>query len=763
MKLFSSSIICLLPLLLLGGAPQNPSPPSGFTNIGIGGGGGMFAPACSPHSHSLMLVSCDMSGVYRSTNGGRSWHMLDKRDLRSAISCPPLFDPQDPNTIYAPGASLLRVSHDAGKTWKPLTENPPWGTDTITALGADPDRPQTLLVGTQTAAYRSDDGGQKWIKLNGVHGRVLNFFVDTTTPPSRRTVFAGTSAGIFRSDNPATWRDVSQSLPGHDLRGFCGGSDPKTGQVALYCTLPGKAVEGRLVGGVYRSRDRGNSWQSAMGKGINAEIGKKDEYGIDEVPQYECIAMARTHPNIVYVTTRGTGYWPPYHWTVYRCDDFGNSWHYCFTGDPRFKDRNVEIGWIPVELSWGFGGPPIGFNVCATNPDIAMYTNDAELYITRNGGKTWECAYSHRVSPQGDIHRGEAWSSIGLEVTSCWQLAFDPHDSRRVYICYTDIGFARSEDRGQSWRLSVAGSPWANTWYQIAFDPDRPGVLYAACSNQHDIPHWTNIETVRFGGGVCLSENYGATWKPLRNGLPDAPATSIALDSKSPRNARTLYTAIFGHGVFQSTDGGATWHNISEGLGLPANRHIYSVKLHPDGTLFCSITGKRTGTQFADGSGLYRSRDKGKSWQIISPPLKWAGDFDFDPRDSRILYLAAATPPGFPQGGLYKTADGGVTWRQVLKEGDFPKDLGSYVHAFFVAVNPKRPDMVYLSATTHGLFLSENAGATWCEVKGIPFAPLQRVTFDPDNDAIIWVTSFGGGVWKGPARGAGVSKALYIR
>lgn len=60
----------------------------------------MLAPVASPHDLNLMFIACDMSGSYRSMDGGRSWRMLDKCHPRDAISCPPLFRPRDPNIVY---------------------------------------------------------------------------------------------------------------------------------------------------------------------------------------------------------------------------------------------------------------------------------------------------------------------------------------------------------------------------------------------------------------------------------------------------------------------------------------------------------------------------------------------------------------------------------------------------------------------------------------------------------------------------------------
>ena len=748
----ASVVLRVIAALLLGGCAtaQQAPPKADYESVGLGGGGAMYSPASSPHDPNLMFVSSDMSGVYRSEDGGRTWRMLDKRQLRSATSCCPVFHPTDPNVVYAFGDGSLRVSRDRGVTWAPLTTDPPWGEGPVLCIALDRGSPQRMFVGTDGAAYRSLDGGTTWEQAAGVTGRVVGIHVDQTNPPEARVCFAGTSEGVFRStDGGATWEHADNRLPSRELRGFCGGS-VAGGEVILYCTLPGTAEGGRYVGGVYRSRDRGTTWESAMGAGINQDIAKADEWGADDVAQYSFLAMAETHPRTVYATTRGTGYWPPHHWTVWRTDDAGESWRYCYTGDPRGEEHNVEIGWVSRDLSWGWGGSALGFNVNAGDPETALYTNAGELYLTRDGGATWQCGYSAPAAGQGDPAPGQRWGSIGLEDTSCWQFAFDPADASRCYIAYTDIGFARSEDHGRTWRHSPTGSPWTNTFYQIVCDPDRAGVIYAACSNQHDIPHWTSVEGARAPGGVCVSTDHGVNWTAISNGLPEAPVTSIALDPTSPVAARTLYAASFGHGLYKTTDGGASWRDSSAGLGTAENRHIYSVKRHADGTLFCSITGKRQGMEFTPG-GLYRSTDGGASWECItaSLTLHWPGDFDLDPNDSNTIYLAAATAPQHEEGGIYKTTDGGKRWERLPVE--FPAELLSYVQAFFVTVNPQRPDVVYLGTATHGLFVTQDAGRTWREMRGVPFTACQRVAFDPQDPNTIWVTTFGGGVWRGPA------------
>ena len=84
--------------------------PGKFTNLGPGGGGAIYNASASPHDPNLVFVWCDMSGLYRSTDGGESWTMLDKRQMRNGNSCKVLFPPTDPNVVYGVGGGVLKVS-----------------------------------------------------------------------------------------------------------------------------------------------------------------------------------------------------------------------------------------------------------------------------------------------------------------------------------------------------------------------------------------------------------------------------------------------------------------------------------------------------------------------------------------------------------------------------------------------------------------------------------------------------------------------------
>jgi len=279
-----------------------------------------------------------------------------------------------------------------------------------------------------------------------------------------------------------------------------------------------------------------------------------------------------------------------------------------------------------------------------------------------------------------------------------------------------------------------------------------PGKVWGAFSNVHDIPNGNIIygnHRDSYPGGVCVSTDSAETWSKSNAGLPAAAVTSVVVDPKSRVGNRTLYAGVFNHGVYKSVDDGHTWSACNEGLGSSSNMRVCRVQIHPDGTVFALITAMRRNGQFGqEGVGLYKSSDGGGHWAHInrSNPLLWPKDFTVDPKDSRVIYLSGCNTNIRPEGGLYRTKDGGASWVRLAQKG--PEHFGAYLH-------PGRPGWIYMTLTEGapgaGLWLSKDDGTTWTPMNGLPFSNAMRVAFDPSDPDMIYVTTFGGSVWRGPA------------
>ena len=374
-------------------------------------------------------------------------------------------------------------------------------------------------------------------------------------------------------------------------------------------------------------------------------------------------------------------------------------------------------------------------------------------FITRDGGKTWAAAHTRSAEEPARRGKGMRWIDTGLVVTTVWNYYLDPFEPDRHYIAYTDIGFARSTDAGKTWFWQT-GKPLRNTTYELAFDPQTPGLIWGAFADLHDIPNNNVISgqpLLRPGLGRRGSEHRFR--RDLERLLAGTTRQADHLGDRRSRRVRrgdrTLYASAFEDGVYKSTDGGKSWGKASEGLGVPGvNMRACRLILHSDGTLFCLVTALRKDRRYvAEGPGLYRSTDGGGRWEWInrSHPLLWPKDFDVDPRDSRVIYLGA-TDARNEEGGLYKTSDAGSTWTRIARKSS---------ETFGATVHPRKPGWVYMCLTENsedcGLWLSKDGGKSWKALDGLPFRNIQRITFDPRDDSIIYVSTFGASVWRGPA------------
>lgn len=737
-------------LCLMGHAPGAEAAGPSWRPVGLTGGGALYRLSISPHDPQLVAIACDMSGAYLSRDGGRTWRMIHHRQLRGCTVCAAAFDPLDANRILAPSGwgADLRVSTDGGETFRPwLGGRPPWRSRPG-VLYMDPEVRGRVLVGTDRGLWVTDDDGQTWRQARGVTGVVLGV-AQRRGGADARAYTVGTADGVFRADASCeTFEAARHGLPDGRLLAFAGGSTGKVTRLyaSVQCTLKG----GRLAGGVFVSDDGARTWRRAMTPEINTQTRRSSKWANGDLPQYPHLATTDLNPDRAYAYGAGTSYMPPNHSTVYRTDDAGRSWRAVLFSDPRFKAFNAEHDWLTRGVGQRWQSVPNAMAVAPGDPDVVMTCTGMFVSRTEDGGGFWKVCHA-RPAPNTSKGKDASWVNNGLVVTSTWNYAIDPHEPNRHYICYTDIGFARSLDAGRTWIWQGHDLPWHNTVYELAIDPATPGRMWGAFSNTHDIPNGNIIHGrhgVHTSGGVARSDDFGVTWTKAT--LPEGPCVSVILDPTSPRDRRTLWASIFEDGVYRSDDGGRTWRKSSRGLGHPKNMRCCRLARRADAALFCLVTAKRDGGRWlSEGVGLYRSADGGDTWAEITEGLdvRWPKDFTLHPTRPGTVLLSAADAQGRPpEGGLYRTTDDGRTWSKVVQKDR--QHFGAFYH-------PRHPEWIYVTLTEGareaGLYLSRDEGATWKRFTGLPFVNVQRVHFDPRAPGEIIVTTFGGSVWRGPA------------
>ena len=694
---------------------------------GLGGAGGMYTPTISPYDANLMFISCDMSGSYRSVDGGKHWQLIHYMQLRQSLRTRPAFTK---DLVFWAEEDILKYTRDKGLTWMsvPIEGGAPWK-DTITSIGVSDRNPVIIVVGTDEGVWAGGmtaDGkaAGKWVEI--AKGRCGGVAI-------MGTYFLVAVSGGGKGARVVRWYPGEPKSP-DELPVSAAGENAITALAAGMEPLGmGYAVESIL----YVTVDNVGILRSNYDKTWTVVAkwqGQRD------------ILVPGGQTKVAYAAEEG-GH------GVWRTDDGAKTWKSIFhmTGDA----KNVDVAWTQTFLRWDYSISHLGLGIDPANPNVVLMTSEGDFYRSNDGGKSWfQCQNAPVGVLPGDP--GFRFKSIGLEVTTLWGYYFDPNDPARHYIAYTDVGFARSVDKGATWMSAVKGCPWSNTFYQIVFDPFVKGRIYAACSSRHDIPHWTHIDANRGqGGGVCVSDDYGATWKVLGKGLPNLPCTSIALDPKSTEDKVILYTTLYEGGLYRSTDGGATWQKKSDGLGNPGNMHAMRIRIHPtSGNVYCMITAFRKGdNEYPVPGGLWVSKDGAESWTDLTASHKFPRptDFALDPTDENTIYVNASTISGANIGGIYKTTDGGKEWKRLLADEDFAKWCPpSYFEGSTVNLHPDDPNIVYVGTESHGLWYSTDAGKTWKVYESFPFGSPQNVAFEPSDHKTMIVTTYGAGAWKGP-------------
>ena len=277
------------------------------------------------------------------------------------------------------------------------------------------------------------------------------------------------------------------------------------------------------------------------------------------------------------------------------------------------------------------------------DPDLCYATDLGRTLRTTDGGKNWDAVYS---KPSGG-----AWTSTGLDVTTAAYgcADFDPFDSRRMFITYTDIGAFRSEDGGKSWQSATQGVPKqsVNTTYWMAFDPKVRGRVWAVASGTHDLPRpkmWRRTGVAPYRGGVIRAtteEDVAGVERRHAGGRGNAHSAGRAVGR---RQAQIVCGGIRARHSTRSEDGGATWSLKNNGI---AGEEPFAWRLAqtPSGGLYAVVARRsEDGSIGTPGDGaLYFSKDGADHWTRVMLPegVNGPNSLTVDPRDERRLYLSS--------------------------------------------------------------------------------------------------------------------------
>jgi photosystem II stability/assembly factor-like uncharacterized protein len=314
------------------------------------------------------------------------------------------------------------------------------------------------------------------------------------------------------------------------------------------------------------------------------------------------------------------------------------------------------------------------------------------------------------------------------------------------YIGVNDGGVWKSTDYGRVWTPIFDDQPTGSIG-DLAVAPSNPNVIYVGSGEGLQRP---DLST---GDGIYKSTDAGKTWRHL--GLRDGQQVgSIIVD---PRDENRLFVAVLGHpygpnaerGVYRSTNGGETFEKV---LYKDENTGAIQVGLDPKNPdiVYAALWAGRQGpweNSFWNGplSGLFKSIDGGTTWRQIGrgfpTPAQGLGRIGFTiaPSDPQRMYATIDAPA---LGGIYRSDDAGETWRRTNEEVRVWGRASDFAE---LKVDPRNADVVYSANTS--TYRSTDGGKTFTAIKGAPGGDdYHRIWINPDNPDIMMIAADQGAI-----------------
>ncbi len=673
---------------------------------------------------------------------------------------------------------------NAGITWTPLTDELP--TLSTGDLAISESDPNIVWLGTGEAnhfrasiagigVYKSADAGKTWTHMGlaatQTIGRIL---VHPTNPDVVYIAATGhewttnPDRGVYKTiDGGKTWQKVlyiNEKIGAIDLV-----MDPTkpdvliasmVNRIRLRWSDPTPGGEG-----LFKTTDGGKTWKPVTA-GLPADKTKLSRIGL---------SLCRTKPNVVYafVDNHTPTRMPPpgerdsygrlrtysdiVGAEVYRSDDQGETWRKMSPADRVFERFGGTYGWV--------------FGQIRVDPNSADVVYLMGLGLTRSsdGGRTWE-----------RIGQGNHSDQHGLWI--------DPADSNYL-INVNDGGTYVSYDYGKNWRSFQTGIP-ATQFYNVAYDMQKPFTVYGSVQ---DFGSFRGL-----GVAPLSAPAAGQRRRPQAVRWETAPGGEGSLMAVDPNDPNTEFASGYYGRVERSVYKDGAWTSKEVYPKSPEGENAYrgqwlaglALSPHNSGVLYC-------GFQY-----LFRSMNKGDTWEKISPDLttnnpEWQGELPYAIPYESITAIAESpfkfgvVYAGTDDGLVHVTKDGGSTWTEITAGLPYNKHVTNLVASNYdpatvyiaqigredddfapyifksadygktwvsIAANmpggptnviredPKKKDVLYCG-TDQGVFVTTDGAKTWTYLgSGLPNAPVWDLQIHPRDNMLVIATN-GRGMW----------------
>jgi photosystem II stability/assembly factor-like uncharacterized protein len=659
--------------------------------IGPHRGGRITAVSGVPTQFSVYYMGTPGGGLWKTENAGQVWKPIFDQQRVAAIGAVAVA-PSDPNVLYV-GTGLEQThgdgvykSTDAGMTWTNVGLH---DTHNITGILIDPRNPDVVLVaalgdhwsGAERGVFKTTDGGKNWQKV---------LFKDATM---------GVANLEADPDNPsilyaALWRRP-EGPPNPDEK-------PNTEQNA----------------GIYKSTDQGSTWKLVEGKGLPTE--PMGRVGVAVAPGTDGL-------RVYAIMTQG----------LFRSDDGGANWQRSTT-DPRilgngyfsrvfFDPKNADRVYVAQTSMYrstdgghtfeAWAGAPSGDDyhvlwINPANPQYMIIGVDQGAGVSVDGGISWSSWYNQ---PTGQFYH----------VTTDQQFPYN------VYAAQQDSGTAAVPSRSDFGEITYR--EWAPAgafeFCYMAPDPLNPNYIYGGGA------YGTLLRYDKTTGQIVYLLVRGSKYR----------TSQMAPIAFSPQDPHALYAAA--QYVLRSTDGGFSWREVSPDLTQKAGKEPAEkekAKPNPQRAVITTMalsTVKASVIWVGTGNGIIQVTKDGKTWQDVSVPgLHERSSVTIVEASRHDAAAAYAVINAFQDlhPAIYRTRDYGKSW-QLINTG-----LPATGNVRVVREDPARKVLLY-AGTWDGMFFSLDDGDHWQSLQlNLPTATVTDLEVHSDD---LVASTYGRSLW----------------